>query len=93
MNGKEKKISLPELTTQLTQLQKISEYVIQYDVDLVENGENEKNKAEPIDMKYLRSLYNAEIYPEVTILWKTMQLANYPVATLLLDNGLGSVDH
>lgn len=44
-------------------------------------------------MKRLRSLYNAEIYPEVTILWKTLQLANYPVATLLLDNGLGSVDH
>jgi len=27
------------------------------------------------------------------MLWKTMQLANYPVASLLLDHGLGAVDH
>lgn len=37
VNGKEKKMSLKELTTQLAQLQKISEYVIQYDVDIVES--------------------------------------------------------
>jgi len=51
-------------------------------------------RAKPVaDLVYLRSLYNAEIHPGINMLWKTMQLANYSVATMMLDYGLGSVDH
>lgn len=44
------------------------------------------------ELEYLRGLYDSEITPEMTILWKCMQLANFTTASLLLDNGLGSVD-
>ena len=35
MNGREKRMNLADLTSALKELQTISEYVIQYDVDIV----------------------------------------------------------
>ncbi len=37
--------------------------------------------------------YNREIEPEINILWKALSLANFEVATLLLDNGLASINY
>lgn len=68
----------------------MSEYLIQFDVDVTEFR---KEKGIKVDQEFLRSQYNIEHEPEITILWKTMQLANYPVASLLLDYGLGTVDY
>lgn len=101
VNEKEKVMDLASLQKQLIDLQEISDYLINYDAEIVTQADEEK-KQEPkpgerpkpkVDIVYLRKLYNAEIYPGITILWKTMQLANYSVATQLLDSGLACVDY
>jgi len=37
--------------------------------------------------------YNREIEPESNILWKALSLVNFEVATLLLDNGMASINY
>jgi len=37
--------------------------------------------------------YNREIEPESNILWKALSLVNFEVATLLLDNGMVSINY
>lgn len=37
--------------------------------------------------------YNREIEPESNFLWKSLQLANYEIATMLLDNGMASINY
>ena len=37
--------------------------------------------------------YNREIEPESNFLWKALSLANYEVATILLDNEMVSINY
>lgn len=87
---------MDELTKNLETLAQISEFLINHDIDKVEGRikPNSKNWDESkLNKTYLRTLYNKEIIPEVTLLWKALTLSAYPIASLILDSGIASVDN
>lgn len=93
-------MSMEELTKSLKEMQLISEYLIQFDADIVmeaqsvqEDEDQHIQLKQTPEMEYLRNLYDSEIYPGTTILWKAMQVANFTVGSILLDNGLASVNY
>lgn len=41
----------------------------------------------------MRSKYNLEVLPEITMLWKALSLSNFAVGEMLIESGLACIDN
>ena len=82
--------SIHKLADDLEILQRMSEFLIEVDIDLVSKLPLPKrHEAQQLQ----REFYDREVLPEINLLWKALQLSNFSVALMLIDSGLASIDH
>ena len=84
-------LSIKTLAQDLEILQRMSEFLIEVDIDLISKLKTAAERREA--QKKVRSYYDTEILPEITMLWKAMQLSNFAVGQMLIDSGLCSIDN